>query len=88
MPLSQQQLNQLRAFCQQYPGGATGGIDLSAYFADIQANQCACWRWASSGLNTAIADDPAWMFTAITVFVVGTGRFFRRIVVLSGQGAG
>ena len=33
--------------------------------------------------NAAAASDDE----AITVFVVGTGRFFRRIVVLSGQGA-
>src|SRR5471030_927564 len=65
MPLTHQQLNQLRTLCQQNPIGAIGGANLSAYFPGIQANQCACWRWASSGFNTAIGDDPAWMFTAI-----------------------
>lgn len=65
MPLTQQQLNQLRTLCQQNPVGAIGGVDLAAYFPGLQANQCACWRWTTSGFHTAVGDDPAWLFTAI-----------------------
>lgn len=69
MPLTQQQLNQLRTFSQQNPG-ATVGVNLATYFPALQANQCACWRWASSALGIPVGDDPSWLFTAIMLGAV------------------
>lgn len=67
--LNQYQLNLLRTLCQQNPGpaGAVVNVDLAALNWGIQANQCACWRWASSGLSLNINEDPAQMFNAIFV---------------------
>ena len=64
MPLNQQRLAALRNQCQQHPG-TIAHVDLAANW-NLNADQCACWRWASSGLALGINEDPAQMFSAIS----------------------
>ncbi|KVM40641.1 hypothetical protein [Burkholderia ubonensis] len=67
MPLALNQLNALRNACVNNPGGATVSVNLALALPgwNIPANECGCWRWASSGLGTPVNNDPAQMFTSI-----------------------
>ncbi|WP_431822966.1 hypothetical protein [Burkholderia sp. F1] len=67
MPLTLNQLNALRNACVNNPGGAIAGVNLAAALPgwNIPANECGCWRWASSGLGMPVINDPGQMFTSI-----------------------
>jgi hypothetical protein len=60
MSLSAYQVQRLRQIAQQAAPNATSTILLA-----VPPNECACWRWASSGLQTGIEHDPAQVFNYI-----------------------
>lgn len=70
MPLPQQKLAALRNTCQQNAGNYDG-VDLALLIPNLPANECACWRWASSGLTLPVKNDPAQAFSAIAVGPTG-----------------
>lgn len=67
MPLNQHQLNLLRGYCTDNPGGAPFLGAFGNPNLNIAANECACWRWTTAGLsaNVTVNDDPAQVFNAI-----------------------
>jgi hypothetical protein len=60
MPLSTHQIQVLRNICNVAPAGTTRTIMLPR-----PAVECACWRWAVSGLTTPVVHDPAQAFNYI-----------------------
>jgi hypothetical protein len=60
MSLSGYQVQRLRQIAQQAQPNAT-----STVFLPVAPNECACWRWATSGLQAGIAHDPAQVFNYI-----------------------
>jgi len=64
MPLTAYQVQRLRAACQAAPQNATSTLLLPR-----PANECACWRWATSGLGSPVIHDPAQVFNYITTNV-------------------
>ncbi len=69
MPLTAHQLTILRNYCLNNPGNPIVYFDLASLGWGIQANECACWRWATSGLGAPIIQDPAQAFSAVLLGV-------------------
>jgi hypothetical protein len=61
MPLSTEKLRFLSDRCED----AAENKYYSVQLEDLSASECACWRWATSGLALHVRNDPAAAFTYI-----------------------